>query len=368
MQFKNINQMVASLMIKELSIKNFKVLRNLYIPRLCPVTLISGKNNVGKSTVLEAIFFSNSYSQSDTFIKLNMIRGAQVSTITELWKSYFTLTSSEKNIFIRIDEGNSSKTIKVSLENGKKSDKQVGEILPVNDNLKLSNNNVLDQYLSISATNDTYEDKISFYIGFDGKLQIEDLTPQNNKLRISAYTQFLGAKVGYGSLNLAELYGKMDLEGKTNIIVDALRLFDSEIIDIKTIVQNGIAKLYATFKNGVKLPIDYMGDGINKLMCICISILANPNGIILIDEIENGFHYTMHKKIWEMIFAVAQEANTQVIATTHSYECIQGASEAIGTDDRFGYVRLDQINEQIVAKYMSAEQLKMAMDSELEVR
>ena len=103
-------------------------------------------------------------------------------------------------------------------------------------------------------------------------------------------------------------------------------------------------------------------------MSICISILANPNAIILIDEIENGFHYTMHKKIWEMIISAANEVNTQVIATTHSYECIQGASDAIGTDDKFSYVRLDQIDEQIVAKCMSAEQLKLALDSEMEVR
>ena len=355
-------------MINELSIKNFKILRDLKIPKLSPVTLIAGKNNVGKSTVLEAIFFSNSYAQADTFLKLNMIRGAQASTVTELWKSYFNLASTEKKMCIKKGEENSTKTVTVSLENGKKADKQVGEILPVNDTLKLSNNNVLDQYLSISATDGTEEDNIAFYIGFDGKLQTEDLNQQNNQVRNSTFTQYLGARIGYGGSNLAELYGKIDLEGKSNIVIKALKLFDPEITDIKTIVQNGIAKLYVTLENGKKLPVDYMGDGINKLMSICISILANPNAIILIDEIENGFHYTMHKKIWEMIISAANEVNTQVIATTHSYECIQGASDAIGTDDKFSYVRLDQIDEQIVAKCMSAEQLKLALDSEMEVR
>ena len=355
-------------MINKLSIRNFKILRELEIPHMSPITLISGKNNVGKSTVLEAIFFSNSYAQSDTFLKLNMIRGAQASTMTELWKSYFSLTSSEKNMCIKKVEEDSTKTISVSLKSGKKADKQVSEILPVNDTLKLSNNNVLEQYLSISATDGTEHDNLAFYIGFDGKLQTEDLNQQNNQVRNSTFTQYLGAKIGYGGSNLAELYGKIDLEGKSNIVIKALKLFDPEITDIKTIVQNGMAKLYVNLENGKKLPVDYMGDGINKLMSICISILANPDAIVLIDEIENGFHYTMHKKIWEMIIVAAKEVNTQVIATTHSYECIQGASYAIGTDDRFGYVRLDQINEQIIAKCMSAEQLKLALDSEMEVR
>ena len=354
-------------MINELSIKNFKILRDLHVSKVYPITLISGKNNVGKSTVLEAIFFSNSYAQVDSFVKLNMIRGAQASTITELWKSYFSLASSDQTIRLKINEEGSAKTVSVSLENGKKADKQIEERLPATDTLKLSNNNALGQYLSVSATDGTVEDTLLFYIGLDGKLQTEDKN-SHNLLRICTFTQYLGSKVGYGSANLAELYGKLDLEGKSNIVIEALRLFDSNITDIKTIVQNGIVKLYVTLNNGNKMPIDYMGDGINKLMSICVAILANPNGIILMDEIENGFHYTMHDKIWKVIFQAAIEANTQVIATTHSYECIQGASDAIGIDSRFGYVRLDSINDQIVAKCMNAEQLKMALDSALEVR
>jgi hypothetical protein len=164
--------------------------------------LIAGKNNVGKSTVLEAIFFSNSYAQSDTFLKLNMIRGAQASTVTELWKSYFNLASTEKKMCIKKVEEISTKTVTVSLENGKKADKQVGEILPVNDTLKLSNNNVLDQYLSISATDGTEEDNIAFYIGFDGKLQTEDLNQQNNQVRNSTFTQYLSTRIGYGGSSL----------------------------------------------------------------------------------------------------------------------------------------------------------------------
>ena len=95
-------------MINESSINNFKILRDLKIPKLSPVTLIARKNNVGKSTVLEAIFFSNSYAQSDTFLKLNMIRCAQASTVTELWKSYFNLASTEKKMCIKKGEENST--------------------------------------------------------------------------------------------------------------------------------------------------------------------------------------------------------------------------------------------------------------------
>ncbi len=90
----------------------------------------------------------------------------------------------------------------------------------------MSNNNALDQYLSVTATDGTENDTLLFYVDFDGKLQTDDLSIQNIPLRICTYTQYLGGRVALGNSNLAELYGKLDLEGKSSIVIDALRLLD----------------------------------------------------------------------------------------------------------------------------------------------
>lgn len=73
------------------------------------------------------------------------------------------------------------------------------------------------------------------------------------------------------------------------------------------------------------LPLKLAGDGICKLLFILLAIIANPNSIILIDEIETGFHYSKYPKLWEVIANPARDYNCQIIATTHSYECIDGA-------------------------------------------
>lgn len=175
-------------------------------------------------------------------------------------------------------------------------------------------------------------------------------------------------------MTLAEMYGRLalDTEEKNKQIISALKIFDPNIVDLKTIVQQGMARLYAVLSDGHKISVDYMGDGIFKLLYICISILANPNSIILIDEIENGFHYSMHKKIWEVIFKTAKESNVQVIATTHSYECINGASDAANNDIDidFGYVRLENTDPAgiITAKCIDKEQLRSILNSSLEIR
>lgn len=51
--------------------------------------------------------------------------------------------------------------------------------------------------------------------------------------------------------------------------------------------------------------------------------------ILLIDEIENGLHYSAYKKLWEAIFALATTTNKQVFVTTHSKENLYGLSEML---------------------------------------
>ena len=65
------------------------------------------------------------------------------------------------------------------------------------------------------------------------------------------------------------------------------------------------------------------GDGLRRYLNI-VAASANPvNNILLIDEIENGLHYSAYKKLWEAIFALAVGTNKQIFVTTHSKETLQ---------------------------------------------
>ena len=45
-------------------------------------------------------------------------------------------------------------------------------------------------------------------------------------------------------------------------------------------------------------------------------------GLIFIDEIENGIHYSVQKDVWNAIGKLARDLDIQVFATTHSLEMI----------------------------------------------
>ncbi len=362
-------------MIQSIKINNFKVLRELSVERLNQVTLISGKNNSGKSTLLEAIFFSNCYFYNDSFITLNRLRGAASVLQTDVWKSFINVYSSKNFFTIQTHDNGKTKIIDVKLEtiNNALNNSVKNHINESNElGQKTNDKSNITHQLSILATDGKISDSLCFNVMFNGNIDIVSNNPPENTLRNCPITQYISSKVGYNQINLAEMYGKLalDTHEKGKQIIDSLKIFDPNIVDVITIVQQGNVRLYAVLKDGQKMPIDYMGDGILKLIYICISILANPNSIIMIDEIENGFHYSMHKKIWEVIFKTSKISNVQVIATTHSYECINGASDAANDDIDFGYVRLERTDPTgiIVSKCIDKEQLKSVLASTLEIR
>jgi AAA15 family ATPase/GTPase len=67
-----------------------------------------------------------------------------------------------------------------------------------------------------------------------------------------------------------------------------------------------------------------MGDGMNRILTIILALVNSDNGCLLIDEFENGLHYTVQENLWRIIFHLSKELNIQVFATTHSEDCIKG--------------------------------------------
>jgi AAA15 family ATPase/GTPase len=101
-----------------------------------------------------------------------------------------------------------------------------------------------------------------------------------------------------------------------------------------------------------------------------LAIVNAPGGTVLIDEIENGLHHSVMLKVWQAIAETARRSETQIFATTHSWECIRAAHEAFtksGTYD-FRLHRLDRLDGKIKAITYDEEALAAAIKAELEVR
>ena len=119
-----------------------------------------------------------------------------------------------------------------------------------------------------------------------------------------------------------------------------------------------------------RIPLKKMGDGLTRLFHIILALVNSKNGFLLIDEFENGLHWSTHPKIWDSIIRLSEKLNVQVIATTHSRDCIKGFFDVwISNEDAASFYRIevDPVNGSKVINYI-CEMLSDAIDSDVEVR
>nr|WP_315099537.1 AAA family ATPase [uncultured Fretibacterium sp.] len=361
-------------MIRTATFKNFRGFEDFQLSDLSPVTLISGKNNVGKSSILEGIFLALDYGAADSFLALSSLRGSSVMPEPDiLWTPLFHDPEREIEIEMTLDD--TPLRLRYSRD----------DIF-----LPLSAGNIPQNLMQfISSAKQTYTLKFDFRYGelsesghfilnssgigknttSGGNTASEQLS---TRLPVTHYIP--AARLNNDSDVTA--LGKLELEGRKEQVISALRVIDGSISDITTLVIGGQPQLYAKMR-GRLLPLKMAGDGVNRLLSILLTIMRNPgpNAVVLIDEIETGFHYSVYGRLWEAVMNTARENRCQVIATTHSYECIQGAVAAgDAARDDFCYFRIDrgedddEDDKDIVARRYSGDLLNTAMEMEMEVR
>lgn len=358
-------------MIEQIVFENFRGFKKLELFDLKPITLISGKNNVGKSSVLEGIFLFLDHIAPESFIKINQFRGPiSAADSVNLWENVFYQMNMQNALRISITHAG----VPASLEYERDD-----IFVPPND-MNMSQE-LMSQIISSAKSKYTlrfkyqkedYMEDGHFIVGPMGI--VRNIAPSDSpNLSFSMpFTQFINAAIINSSNDgyIAERLGKLELAGRKQHIIDILKFIEPAISDLATIVVNGNAQIFAKIGQQL-LPLRLAGDGLNKLLFIVLSIAVNPHSIILIDEIETGFHYSMYSQLWETIAQTAYENHCQIFATTHSYECIVGAVDGIKKADRgsaFCYYRLDKNSMGNCAYRYSDDLLQTAIATDMEVR
>jgi AAA15 family ATPase/GTPase len=119
---------------------------------------------------------------------------------------------------------------------------------------------------------------------------------------------------------------------------------------------------------GIEEPIALcsLGDGMQRIFGIALALVNAKDGILLIDEIENGLHYSVQPDIWRLICQLAQRLNVQVFATTHSWDCIEGFQTSAQKEGLL--IRLQSKKDEISTVLYEEEDLAIATREQIEVR
>ncbi len=367
---KGKESMIMDNMLTELNVENFRGIQNLSIKDMRRLVLLSGNNNVGKSSVLEAIFFMMDHLSPDSFNRLNGFRGVSVPVNgVDLWTPLFYQMNPDNTIRIKATRGKDNLTLSY-----RKDDSYIPALnggIPKNVagsfQSSAKNNYTLRFDFTVEGSVD-YSEMGHFTTSENGTLrEIADDNGDKQLMKLT-YTVFANNNFVRTDRSVLDRMGKAEINGEKEKLIGFLQRIDPSISDIVTLSINGFPQLYIN-TNKKLLPIQFSGDGINTLLYIILSIMDARNGILLVDEIDTGFHYSMYKDLWKMVSDVSRDYNCQVIATTHSYENIIGAVEGVmECPEDFSYYRLGYDKEGLKSFRSSYDLLKSAIRSDMEVR
>lgn len=356
-------------MIDKLRIKNYRGIKDLEFSKLGRINIISGRNNVGKSSVLEGIFLMMDYRSPDSTDKISNLRRLPISNDPkELWLPMFRNLDANTIMEISAQIGGNEVKVEYSLDDSFVPTNRVGiseeafnqcvSSAKATYTMKMvySQKDIIDEGHFIITPN-------HIYVNMHGAGVSEEQVKMPN-------TQFINASVAFTDQSMINWFSDMEIAGRKQEVIEILKVIEPSISDIFAAVKNNRPQLYIV-ANGQRLPLNLAGDGTIRLLFITLAIVANRNSIILIDEIETGFHYSMYSKLWESIATVAKKSDSQIIATTHSYECIVGAVAGLdeaGMSNELQYYRLDRCDGENMAFGYKGDLIRYAIEENMEVR
>ena len=347
-------------MIRSIDVRNFRCFRQLSIPDLGRLNVIVGDNGAGKTALLESIFLPLATS-TEIGMRLRQQRGLDgafqgtASHIeSALWGGFFYNHDMKKSILLTLEgDGVESRSLEIA-----KSDSE-GIFSEIAGDISSRDASVVFNWRDSSGNLKTARPMVS-----DGKFSF----PGTGESLQNFY--YYAANTTIGSVEVASKFSELSQAGLHERFI---RLFQSEyswIEGLNVEVYGGSPVLFAAIKGQkVKQPLPNVSSGINRAVAFMLAIASSENGIVMIDEIENGIHYSHLGGIWRSLLSFIREYNCQLVVSTHSQECLWALAKAAGSNlDDIRLWQLDRGDGQSIVNSFSGEDLKIALDYNEEIR
>lgn len=322
-------------MLTRVSIENYRGFKTFRMDGLARVNLLVGKNNSGKTAILEGIQFLTSRGDPAVLAEVAERRGEVVvtrpeqSVLVDIAHFFHGHTMGPDASFSFVgDNGYPPITVKaffVPKEGRADTDEPSAR------------RRIPGLFVKIISPPRSERDEQRFRVSPDGGVDLE--LP-------SRFRQFPSARrsptpqmrfVGPDSLNstdMAVMWDEVTLAGQEVDVVSAMRVLDSDVESLHFLT-GMLASGYFPSRGGIvvgirgqesRIPLGSMGDGMRRMMALATSLAFSKGGCLFVDEVDTGLHYSVMPDMWRLVIAKAIASNAQVFATTHSWDCIEGLS------------------------------------------
>jgi hypothetical protein len=179
---------------------------------------------------------------------------------------------------------------------------------------------------------------------------------------------FLYVRYRQGEEDVAR-FSDLEEGGEDAEIVDLLRIVEPRLKRISIGKRGNSSVLRADIGARRLLPIALLGDGFQRLVSMSLALFASRGGCLLVDDFENGTHYSRLTDVWTKLLTMARRTKTQIFAATHSRECLLAAHEASKDQpEDLAAKRLERTNTEIRSVRIAHAEMATALELGWEVR
>ena len=378
-----------NLHLPDLTISGFRGIEDLSISRLGRVTLIAGKNGVGKTTLLDAVRIYAARGRYPVLADILRSREELTDAVDEDgdeivapdWETLFYGRHISPDA--RISIGSRSNTQHLSIKTAPLSEKEI-----------MQRRRYFPEYF-------LGEDVRVLRVEFQGKKQAVPVFFLSGLLStprlMSGRHSLLGSRaflhdddaefppeIRCESLgpslpsneSMARFWDKVALTDDEDQAVQALQLIYGSDVQRVTMIGDDRRSRYGR-RAVVKIkgqpqpvPLKSLGDGAVRLFGVALALANSQGGFLVIDEAENGIHHSVQRDFWRMVLKTAHENNVQVLATTHGWDCVVGFAQAATDLDEVdgALIRIERGTDRLYAVEYSERDLKIAAEQGIEVR
>lgn len=326
-------------MIESLSAKNFRCYESLEIHGLKRINVIVGRNGSGKTTLLESIFLAAAGSP-EIALRFRLWRGmGQTVQVSGDRRSFESLW---KDLFFSLDQ---SRKISLHIVGSEKNTASV--------DISYSSQTVL----ALPLDSSTGEPQLKVYpLDFEWKDHSGKVTKGRIKiggargLEMESVIDTVPAALfapGWGIASPqehAQRFSDLSKLNQERSIIEAIKEEFPFIQGLSVELSGGAGIIHASVETlPGKVPIGVVSNGVMKLLYLLLAISSYREGVVLIDEIEDGFYYDRISSVWSALLKFSQEMQCQLFATTHSLECLKSLLPAVEKQqDEFSLIRAER--------------------------
>lgn len=358
-------------MLESLRITGFRAFSELTVERLGRVTLVVGRNNVGKTTLLEALHLHASGGYALSAVRRILERRDEY-LVTEPdepdkvdFERLFHRTNGTRSDTARISNVTGGHALELFTNwawwegDGQNRDRRQGDEPP--DGVAAQRQLIARLHnRSGRGWRDT---------------SVELLNPRGAFYRPKPHgsPSLLLPSAGFRTeeIDIADLWDDVVLTDREQKVIDILQHVEPGLERI-VMVKAGRSRRTAMAKveGRSSLPLRSLGDGMNRLFEVALGLVTvGEGGSFLVDEIDAGLHFTTLVDVWRLVFESAAALDVQVVATTHGWDCIEAFQRAAADHPTEGVlVRLQRKGETFGSEVFTEADLAIITRESIEVR